>query len=162
MPQAQSIAWGKPALPSKYQNAEHPLSSISAVSATFISATISDHGYGITMFDPHAIKKFRGENFEYTTSRGGSPYPSTAATLPTINLPLRPSFPSQTLRTPMASRSNVPKPGPAKLTTRSGLDEWLSEAKQCKYLPEWAMKQLCEMVKECLMEGEIFVRAPVV
>jgi hypothetical protein len=117
------------------------------------------------MFDPRAIKNFRGEHFEYTTSRpdsptskGGSPYSSTAATLPTISLPLRQRLPSQTLRTEMASRSNVPKPGPAKLTTRSGLDEWLAEAKQCKYLPEWAMKQLCEMVKECLMEGEAFVR----
>ena len=48
---------------------------------------------------------------------------------------------------------NVPKPGPAKLTKNAGLPEWLEEAKQCHYLPEAAMKQLCEMVKECLMEG---------
>lgn len=47
----------------------------------------------------------------------------------------------------------VPRPGAAKLGPRSGLEEWLAEAKQCHYLPEWAMKQLCEMVKECLMEG---------
>jgi hypothetical protein len=47
----------------------------------------------------------------------------------------------------------VPRPGPAKLGPRSGLPEWLAEAKQCHYLPESAMKQLCEMVKECLMEG---------
>ncbi|KAF7911937.1 uncharacterized protein EAE98_006133 [Botrytis deweyae] len=46
----------------------------------------------------------------------------------------------------------VPRPGAAKLGPRSGLEEWLAEAKQCHYLPEWAMKQLCEMVKECLME----------
>ncbi|PQE28828.1 phosphatase 2A protein [Rutstroemia sp. NJR-2017a BBW] len=46
----------------------------------------------------------------------------------------------------------VPRPGPAKLGPRSGLPEWLAEAKQCHYLPESAMKQLCEMVKECLME----------
>ena len=34
------------------------------------------------------------------------------------------------------------------------MDEWLEEAKQCHYLPEAVMKQLCEMVKEVLMEGE--------
>ncbi len=48
---------------------------------------------------------------------------------------------------------NIPKPGPAKLSPNSDLDEWLSEAKQCHFLPEQAMKQLCERVKECLMEG---------
>jgi len=47
----------------------------------------------------------------------------------------------------------VPKPGPAKLGPNSGLDEWLEEAKQCHYLPERIMKELCEMVKEVLMEG---------
>lgn len=47
---------------------------------------------------------------------------------------------------------NVPKPGPAKLRPGAGLDEWLEEAKQCHYLPEPVMKQLCEMVKEVLME----------
>ncbi|KAJ9149995.1 Serine/threonine-protein phosphatase [Pleurostoma richardsiae] len=46
----------------------------------------------------------------------------------------------------------VPKPGPAKLRPGAGLDEWLEEAKQCHYLPEGVMKQLCEMVKEVLME----------
>lgn len=49
--------------------------------------------------------------------------------------------------------STVPKPGPAKLLPGAGLDEWLEEAKQCHYLPEAVMKQLCEMVKEVLMEG---------
>ncbi|TQS37364.1 hypothetical protein Golomagni_02165 [Golovinomyces magnicellulatus] len=44
------------------------------------------------------------------------------------------------------------KPGPAKLSSNAGLDEWLEEAKLCHYLPENVMKQLCEMVKECLME----------
>ena len=55
----------------------------------------------------------------------------------------------------MVPLSSVPKPGPAKLTARAGIDEWLEQAKQCKYLPENDMKQLCEMVKECLMEGEL-------
>lgn len=50
-------------------------------------------------------------------------------------------------------RSSVPKPGPAKLSSNAGLDEWLEEAKQCHYLPESVMKQLCEIVKEVLMEG---------
>jgi hypothetical protein len=51
----------------------------------------------------------------------------------------------------------VPRPGPAKLGPKAGLDEWLEEAKQCHYLPENVMKQLCESVKECLMEGK-FIR----
>ena len=50
--------------------------------------------------------------------------------------------------------ASVPKPGPANLSTGAGLDEWLEEAKQCHYLPENVMKQLCEMVKEVLMEGK--------
>lgn len=49
--------------------------------------------------------------------------------------------------------STVPKPGPANLRPGAGLDEWLEEAKRCHYLPEAVMKQLCEMVKEVLMEG---------
>lgn len=53
----------------------------------------------------------------------------------------------------------IPKPGPAKLGPNSGLDEWLEEAKQCHYLPERVMKELCEMVKEVLMEGTS-VRGP--
>jgi serine/threonine-protein phosphatase PP1-1 len=48
--------------------------------------------------------------------------------------------------------ASVPKPGPANLRPGAGLDEWLEEAKQCHYLPEHVMKQLCEMVKEVLME----------
>ena len=48
--------------------------------------------------------------------------------------------------------ATVPKPGPANLRPGAGLDEWLEEAKQCHYLPEHVMKQLCEMVKEVLME----------
>ncbi|CAK7562803.1 MAG: sporulation-induced protein [Sporothrix epigloea] len=48
--------------------------------------------------------------------------------------------------------AGVPRPGPAKLTPGAGLDEWLEEAKQCHYLPEVVMKQLCEVVKEVLME----------
>ncbi|EAA27486.1 putative cell shape control protein phosphatase ppe1 [Neurospora crassa] len=48
--------------------------------------------------------------------------------------------------------STIPKPGPANLRPGAGLDEWLEEAKQCHYLPEPVMKQLCEIVKEVLME----------
>jgi serine/threonine-protein phosphatase PP1-1 len=55
----------------------------------------------------------------------------------------------------MATKS-VPRPGPANLGPNSGLDEWLEEAKQCHYLPESVMKELCEKVKEVLMEGTIF------
>jgi len=46
----------------------------------------------------------------------------------------------------------APRPGPANLRPGAGLDEWLEEAKQCHYLPEPVMKQLCEIVKEVLME----------
>ncbi|KAK4133092.1 putative cell shape control protein phosphatase ppe1, partial [Trichocladium antarcticum] len=48
--------------------------------------------------------------------------------------------------------ATAPRPGPANLRPGAGLDEWLEEAKQCHYLPEPVMKQLCEMVKEVLME----------
>ncbi|KAK1999762.1 calcineurin-like phosphoesterase [Colletotrichum falcatum] len=48
--------------------------------------------------------------------------------------------------------SQIPRPGPANLSPNAGLDEWLEEAKQCHYLPERAMKELCELVKEVLME----------
>lgn len=36
-----------------------------------------------------------------------------------------------------------------------GPDVWLEEILKCEYLPENDMKQLCEMVKELLMEGMI-------
>jgi hypothetical protein len=55
------------------------------------------------------------------------------------------------------ARVAAPKPGPAKLTPGAGLDEWLEEAKQCHYLPEPVMKELCEIVKEVLMEGRPLV-----
>jgi hypothetical protein len=58
----------------------------------------------------------------------------------------------------MATKS-VPRPAPANLTPNSSLDEWLEEAKQCHYLPESVMKELCEKVKEVLMEGKIFLPA---
>jgi serine/threonine-protein phosphatase PP1-1 len=55
----------------------------------------------------------------------------------------------------MAKDGDVPQPGPARLSKGAGPDEWLEQAKQCKYLPEADMKQLCEIVKECLMEGAL-------
>ncbi|KAF2152529.1 Metallo-dependent phosphatase [Myriangium duriaei CBS 260.36] len=60
-------------------------------------------------------------------------------------------------------RSEVPQPGPAVLPPNAGPDEWLSQARQCKYLPEADMKRLCEVVKECLMEESNIqpVRTPV-
>ncbi|KAL2869170.1 TOR signaling pathway phosphatase SitA [Aspergillus lucknowensis] len=48
--------------------------------------------------------------------------------------------------------SKVPQPGPAKLKRNAGPDEWLEAAKDCKYLSEAHMKQLCEIVKEYMME----------
>ncbi|KAI5301612.1 sporulation-induced protein, partial [Ascosphaera pollenicola] len=43
-------------------------------------------------------------------------------------------------------------PGPARLKKNAGLDEWLEAAKRCKHLSENHMKQLCELVKEYMME----------
>lgn len=53
----------------------------------------------------------------------------------------------------MTKDYDVPQPGPARLSPGAGPDEWLDAAKRCKYLPEADMKRLCEIVKECLMEG---------
>lgn len=52
--------------------------------------------------------------------------------------------------------TTVPQPGPAKLKPNAGPDQWLEAAKNCKYLPESHMKQLCEIVKEYMMEGRWF------
>lgn len=59
--------------------------------------------------------------------------------------------------------SDVPQPGPAVLTSNAGPDEWLEQARLCRYLPEADMKRLCEIVKECLMEESNIqcVEAPV-
>lgn len=46
----------------------------------------------------------------------------------------------------------VPAPGPARLKRSAGPDEWLEAAKNNKYLSEYHMKQLCEIVKEFMME----------
>lgn len=50
--------------------------------------------------------------------------------------------------------SKIPQPGPARLKRNAGPDEWLEAAKDCKYLSEPHMKQLCEIVKEYMMEGK--------
>ncbi|KAL9625155.1 MAG: hypothetical protein Q9160_000556 [Pyrenula sp. 1 TL-2023] len=55
-------------------------------------------------------------------------------------------------KTPQAMPTDVPRPGPAKLKRNAGLDQWLEAAKNCKYLSEAHMKELCEKVKELLME----------
>lgn len=46
----------------------------------------------------------------------------------------------------------VPVPGPARLKRSAGPDGWLEAAKNNKYLSEYHMKQLCEIVKEFMME----------
>lgn len=63
----------------------------------------------------------------------------------------------------MARDDDVPQPGPARLAKGAGPDEWLEQARQCKYLPETDMKRLCEIVKEHLMEESNIqpVRTPV-
>lgn len=64
---------------------------------------------------------------------------------------------------PRETDTDVPQPGPATLTAHAGPDEWLEQAKLCRYLPEADMKRLCEIVKECLMEESNIqpVQAPV-
>lgn len=64
---------------------------------------------------------------------------------------------------PRETDTDVPQPGPATLTAHAGPDEWLEQAKLCRYLPESDMKRLCEIVKECLMEESNIqpVQAPV-
>jgi serine/threonine-protein phosphatase PP1-1 len=52
------------------------------------------------------------------------------------------------------SERTIPQPGPSKLKRNAGPDEWLEAAKDCKFLSEHHMKQLCEIVKEYMMEGE--------
>jgi hypothetical protein len=54
---------------------------------------------------------------------------------------------------PSVTQVRVPQPGPARLKQSAGPDEWLEAAKECKYLSEYHMKQLCEIVKEYMMEG---------
>lgn len=54
---------------------------------------------------------------------------------------------------------SVPQPGPARLKRSAGPDEWLDAARNCKYLSEHHMKQLCEIVKEFMMEGQSLVCA---
>lgn len=63
----------------------------------------------------------------------------------------------------MPKDGQVPQPGPARLAKGAGPDEWLDQAKLCRYLPEADMKRLCEIVKECLMEESNIqpVRTPV-
>ena len=55
----------------------------------------------------------------------------------------------------MPKDKKVPKPGPAKLGPNSTPQEWLQCALRNQYLPERIMKQLCESVKEKLMEGQL-------
>ena len=54
----------------------------------------------------------------------------------------------------MSTKPKVPQPGPARLKRNAGPDQWLEAAKNCKYLSEPHMKQLCEIVKEYMMEGK--------
>ena len=55
---------------------------------------------------------------------------------------------------PMPSQ-RVPKPGAAKLKPGASIAEMLAKALQNKWLPEWAMKFLCEECKKIMMEGKI-------
>ena len=54
----------------------------------------------------------------------------------------------------MPDGKKPPRPGPARLTKNTDVDEWLKCAFNNQYLPEATMKKLCEICKELLMEGE--------
>jgi len=97
------------------------------------------------------------------TRAGANPRPCGA------RVPPRAQVPRLLLRSPSSSHlfilpqpamtdSKVPQPGPAKLKRNAGPDEWLEAAKDCKYLSEAHMKQLCEIVKEYMMEGKLSPR----
>ena len=83
-----------------------------------------------------------------------SPRNETLDTFNTFDIPTQSHhYTPLPISKPIMTKPGVPKPGPAKLSKNAGLEEWLEQAKQCKHLPESVMKQLCEIVKECLMEG---------
>lgn len=110
----------------------------------------SDDSEGSVESDDTITQQYR--DFKIHHSGAGLP--------PSRPLPEIPAYYPTTSPPPPAPRKmpapNVPKPGPAKGIDRNSTPEqWLEEAKQCHYLPEQTMKQLCERVKECLMEGKI-------
>lgn len=94
----------------------------------------------------HAAQSLHFNSFQPRQPRPLPPLPRQPHPLPPL--------PTQNTKSAKMPGPNVPKPGPAKLTKGAGLPEWLAEAKQCHYLPEDVMKQLCELVKEHLMEGK--------
>lgn len=81
------------------------------------------------------------------------PSPAKGASSPPLLHSGAPRFLSSITSIAMTD-SKVPQPGPAKLKCNAGPDQWLEAAKDCKYLSEAHMKQLCEMVKEYMMEGK--------
>ena len=81
------------------------------------------------------------------------PSPAKGASSPPLLRSAAPRFLSSIISSAMTD-SKVPQPGPAKLKRNAGPDQWLEAAKDCKYLSEAHMKQLCEMVKEYMMEGK--------
>ena len=134
-----------------------------------ITSTSSDETPAPYGFDTPSVVGSHAVANQQTRSSHRRTHSIHGSALPTFGFPTPSVGATQPLRTPptfkdpaatffpfrkMVPAANVPKPGPAKLSKGAGLEEWLHEAKQCHYLPEYVMKQLCEMVKECLMEGK--------
>jgi hypothetical protein len=72
---------------------------------------------------------------------------------PPLHLVIKPFIETSQHRHRAMAEKGVPAPGPAKLKRNAGPDEWLEASKNCKYLSEYHMKQLCDIVKEYMMEG---------
>lgn len=70
-----------------------------------------------------------------------------------LHLVIKPFIETSQHRHRAMAEKEVPAPGPAKLKRNAGPDEWLEASKNCKYLSEYHMKQLCDIVKEYMMEG---------
>jgi len=123
---------------------------ISASESSFIAASSTSTAPST----PPSQTAFRGPAtyIDYVASarRGGS----SSTSIPPSFLPLHPSTLFIFRAEVIMSNPTIPQPGPAKLGPKSTVEEWLEQAKVCKYLPEAIMKELCERVKECLMEGK--------
>lgn len=93
------------------------------------------------------VTKVPGTNPKSPQPIGSRP-PLPRSRPPTIFLPESSKMPE--------TKKRLPKPGPAKLskTGKNDRHEWLKCAFNNQYLPEATMKELCEICKVLLMEGQ--------
>jgi hypothetical protein len=114
-----------------------------------------DYGVGNVIFDIHFSELYNTDDANNHKSSGCSQRHSIEASCKQLEpfLPATSRHSMSTVR-PTTTNRTVPQPGPARLKRNAGPDEWLEAAKDCKYLSEHHMKQLCEIVKEYMMEGK--------